>query len=172
MMSSRKWKVFLSVGLVCLAMVFILIGPWGMTGIVQAAQEMILGSFTDSSPVQYTDLNGNIIGEGMVVGKMRCVGDNCTQEIEFEPISPQPTTDNVKYEYKFKSRQAVDPGEQVVVVSGTGSIISDGPKIRFTFAGVLQNNLDGTTRITFEASTPEASFIFPEVPGILEFLIY
>lgn len=172
MMSSRKRSVFILVGLICFAMVLILSGPWGRISTVQAAQETILASFTDTSPIRYTDLSGNILGEGVLVGKMRCVGDNCSQEIEFEPISLEATTGNVKYEYKFKSRQAVNPEVEVVVVSGTGSIIDDGQRIRFSFTGILQNNFNGTTRITFNASTPDVSFIFPEVSGELEFLNY
>ena len=104
-------------------------------------------------------------GEGVHVGELRCVGDNCNQKIEFEPVTPQPTTDAVVYEYKFKSRQAFDLEEDTVVVSGAGTISSGGPKIRFSFTGVFQNNGDGTVEVVYTASTPDASFFFPAAPG-------
>lgn len=148
-----------------LAMVFILFGPLAMTATVQAAPDVILVTFTDTSPIQYTDPSGNVIGEGVHVGELRCVGDNCNQKIEFEPVTPQPTADAVVYEYKFKSRQAFDPVAERVVVSGTGTILSDGPKIRFSFTGVFQNNGDGTVEVVYTASTPDASFFFPAAPG-------
>lgn len=143
----------------------ILFGPFGMTSTVQAAPDIVLVTFKDTSPIEYMDLSGNVIGEGTHVGELRCVGDSCNQKIEFEPISPQETTESVVYVYKFKSREAFDPTAERVVVSGTGTVFNGGPKIRFSFTGVLQNNGDGTVQVTYIASTPDASFIFPAAPG-------
>ena len=162
--SRMKSVLFLAVS-IGFTVVVILIGPLGMTTTVQAAPIKILVTFTDISPIQYTDLNGNVIGEGVHVGKLRCVGDNCNQKIEFEPVSPEPTTETVVYEYKFKSREAFDPVARRVVVSGTGTILSGGLKIGFSFTGILQDNRDGTVQVTYVASTPDASFIIPSAPG-------
>ena len=165
MIRSQKKNVLLLAVSIGLAGVFILFGPLGMMATAQAAPDTLVVTFTDTSPIQYADLSGNVIGEGVHVGDLRCVGDNCNQKIEFEPVSPQATTDTVVYEYKFKSRQAFDPVAERVVVSGTGTIISGGPKIRFSFTGVFQNNRDGTVQVTYLASNPDASFLFPAAPG-------
>jgi hypothetical protein len=162
--SQKKSGLLLAVS-IGLAVVFILFGPLGLTGTAQAAPGMILVTFTDTAPIQYTDLSGNLIGEGVHVGELRCVGDNCNQKIEFEPVSPGSTTEPLVYEYKFKSRVAFNPAAETVVVEGTGTISGAGPKIRFSFTGVFQNNWDGTVQVRYDASTPEASFIFPAAPG-------
>ena len=169
-MHSQKKSVLLLAVSISLAVVVILFGSLGMTASAQAAPNTILVTFIDTSPIQYTDLSGNIIGEGVHVGELRCVGDICNQKIEFEPVSPQPTSETVVFEYKFKSRQAFDPVAERVVVSGTGTILSGGSKIRFLFTGVLQNNWDGTVQVTYIASRPDASFIFPTVPGTFSIL--
>ncbi|MGB7876037.1 MAG: hypothetical protein WBL25_16770 [Anaerolineales bacterium] len=164
-MRSQKKSVLLLVGSISLALVSILFGPLGLTGTAQAAPDMILVTFTDTALIQYKDLSGNLSGEGVHVGELRCVGDNCNQKIEFEPVFPGPTTEPLVYEYKFKSRVAFSPEAETVVVSGTGTISGAGPKIRFSFTGVFQNNGNGTVQVRYEASTPEASFIFPAAPG-------
>ena len=56
MMRSQKKSVLLLVGSISLALVSILFGPLGLTGTAQAAQGMILVTFTDTAPTQYTDL--------------------------------------------------------------------------------------------------------------------
>lgn len=163
MMRSRKKSVFVLAVSIGLVAIFFLFGPLGMTGTAQAAPGMIRVTFTDTT-TQYTDLSGNDLGAGVHVGELRCVGDVCNQKIEFVPLSGS-TTDLLVYEYKFKSRQAYDPTAELVVVSGTGTISSAGPKIRFAFTGTFQNNGDGTIYVRYDASTPEASFIFPAAPG-------
>jgi len=165
-MRSQKKSVLLLAGSISIAVVFILFGPLGLTGTAQAAPDMILVTFTDTTPIQYTDLSGAVIGEGVHVGELRCVGDNCNQKVEFEPSYSEPNTEPVVFEYKFKSRQAFNLESETVVVSGTGIISDGGSKIRFSFTSVFQNNGDGTIRVTYSASTPEASFIFPAAPGI------
>ena len=164
-MHLQKKSFLLLTGSISLAVVFILFGPLGMTGTAQAAPDMILFTFTDTALTQYTDLSGNLIGEGVHVGELRCVGDHCNQKIEFEPATPGPGTEPLVYEYKFKSKQAFDPVTETVVVSGTGTISSGSSKIRFAFTGTLQNNGDGTVYVRYDASTPVASFIFPAAPG-------
>ena len=51
MMSSQKRSVLLLVGSTGLALVLILFGPLGLTGTVQAAPDMILLTFTNTSPI-------------------------------------------------------------------------------------------------------------------------
>jgi hypothetical protein len=168
MMRTQMKRVLLLVSM-GLAMVFILFGPLGMTASVGAAPDIIHVTFTDTSPTPYTDL-GNVPGTGVHVGELLCLGDICNQKIEFEPVSLQTSTDTVVYEYKFKSRQAFDPEAERVVVAGTGTILNNGPKIRFSFTGVFQNNGDGTVQVTYIASAPEASFSFPAAPGTFSIL--
>ena len=150
--------------------VFTLFGLLGTTATAQAAPNIILVTFTDTSQIQYTDLSGNAIGEGAHVGELLCIGDTCNQKIEFEPVSLQPTTDTVVIEYKFKAKQVFDPIAKIVVVAGSGTVLSDGSKTRFSFTGTFQNNGDGTVRVTYIASTPDASFIFPAAPGTFRIL--
>jgi len=162
MLRSRKKSLFLmgvSIGLVAM---FFLIGPVGLTGRAQGAPIMILVTFTDPDPTHYTDLGGNNPGDGLHVGELRCVGEVCNQKIEFDP---QPDTESPVYEYKFKSRLGFDPDAERVVVSGTGIMSSSGQKTRFSFTGTFEKNVDDTIFVRYEASTPEASFIFPAAPG-------
>ena len=163
-MSLKKKSVLLLVGSVSLALVFILFGPLSLTRKAQAAPDMILVTFTDTA-TQYTDLSRNVIGEGLHVGELRWVGDNCNQKIEFEPHSTGSSTEPTMYEYKFKSRQAIDPTAERIAVSGTGTISNGNSKTKFLFTGVFQNNGDGTIEAIYTASTPEALFIFPAAPG-------
>ena len=164
MMRSQKKSVLLLSGSTILALVFLLFGPLGLTGTAQSAPFMILVTFTDTAPIEYRDLSGNS-GEGVHLGELRCVGDNCNQKIEFEPLSQESSRDNMVIEYKFKSRQAFDPEAERVVVLGTGTITDGGSKIKFSFSGVFENNRNGTVAVTYTASTPDASFIFPAAPG-------
>ena len=167
-MRSQKKSTLLLAGSIILALVFMLFVPLGVTATAQAAPEMILVTFSGISPVQYTDPGGSVLGEGVHAGELRCVGEVCNQKIEFEPIFPPGTTENVIYEYKFKSREAFDPLTETVVVSGTGAISNGENKTKFSFTGVLQNNGDGTVHVIYIASTPEASFSFPAAPDTFE----
>ena len=169
MMHTQIRRVFLLAVLIVFAVLFNLFGPLGMTAAAQEAPNILIINFTDTSPVQYTDQSGNVF-EGLHVGELRCIEDVCNQKIEFKLTSPQPTTDTIVYEYKFKSRLAFDPVAERVIVSGTGTILSGGPKERFSFTGVFQNNGDGTVQVTYTASTPDASFFFPAAPGTFSIL--
>lgn len=170
MMRSKKKSVFLLAGSIGFALMFFLFGPWGATGTAQAAPEMILILFTDTAPIQYTDLNEIPLGEGVHVGELHCVADQCNQKIAFEPVTPGPGPEPLVYEYKFKSRQSFDPAAERVIVSGTGTISGAGPKSRFSFSAVFENNGDGTVQVTYSASSPEASFIFPAAPATFHVL--
>ena len=99
------------------------------------------------------------------MGSKKSVGENCNQKIAFEPLSPGSGTVTLVYEYKFKSRQAFDPAAERVVVSGSGTISGAGPKIKVSFTAVFENNGDGTVQVTYIASTPEDSLMFPAAPG-------
>ncbi|MEZ4619837.1 MAG: hypothetical protein R2867_30640 [Caldilineaceae bacterium] len=69
------------------------------------------------------------------------------------------------FEYKFTTRQVVDPTAERVVIAGTGTIFTGGKREQFTFIATMQNNRDGTIFIKYEASRPDASFILPKAPG-------
>ena len=120
--------------------------------------------FTDPpAKVQITDLSGNVVGEGDHGGQVRCNGSNCSQktQLDFTVYFTEPWS----LEYKYTTRQALDPVAGRVVVAGTGTISSRGQKERFLFTATFQNNRDGTVTVRYEASRPDASFIIPAAPG-------
>jgi hypothetical protein len=119
--------------------------------------------FDDDLTVQITDLIGDVIGEGVHGGRVKCNGTSCSQQtyLRLDTASAETTT----YEYRFSSRQAIDPVARSVVVTGTGTISSQGQKERFSFTAVLQDNRDGTVSVTYVASRLDASFIVPRAPG-------
>jgi len=125
---------------------------------------IFIAYFTDDLSIDITDLSGNIIGEGEHGGAVRCNRNNCSQETQLQFTVPLTDPDLV-YEYKFTTRQALDPVEERAVVSGRGTISSLGQKERFLFTATFQNNRDGTLSVRYEASRPDASFIIPEQPG-------
>jgi hypothetical protein len=119
--------------------------------------------FTDELTIQITDLSGNVVGEGVHGGELRCNRDNCSQKtyLSFGVSLTEPTV----FEYKFTTGQVLDSVEERAVVGGTGTISSRGQKERFSFIATFQNNRDGTVSVRYEASRPDASFIIPEAPG-------
>ena len=119
--------------------------------------------FTEDLEIQITDLSGNVIGEGTHQGQVKCYRDNCNQTTQLT-LSP-PLREGIVYEYKFTSRQVLDPEAQRVVVAGTGTIANQGQKERFSFIATFQNNQDGTVGVKYEASRPDASFIIPRSAG-------
>ena len=115
--------------------------------------------FTDLLDIEITDLSGNVVGEGQHEGKVRCSGNsNCSQATQLQ-------LNGIEYEYKFKARQALDPDERRAVVEGTGTIVRDDKKERFLFTATFEDNRDGTVRVRYEASRPDASFRVPKSPG-------
>jgi hypothetical protein len=127
---------------------------------------IIIVVFTDPLSIPITDLSGNIIGEGVHSGKVRCISNTCNQKTEL--IFTIPLTDPwpyAEYEYKFKTRMAVDPEAARAVVAGIGTISGRGQRERFTFTATFQDNRDGTVSVTYVASRPDASFIIPRSPG-------
>jgi len=124
--------------------------------------------FTDPAKIEITDLTGNPAGEGTHVGEVRCNRNNCSQKTQLDLTLP--LTDPWSVEYKFTTRQALDPVEERAVVEGQGTISSRrGQKERFSFTATFQNNRDGTVWVRYEASRSDASFIIPRAPGRLEF---
>ncbi len=123
--------------------------------------------YTFSLNLEITDLSGNVVGEGMHGGKLRCIGDNCNQrtEVSFTSVFAPLYRTDVEYDYRFTSRQAHDLEAESVVVAGTGTLSSNGQKERFTFTATFQNNRDGTVSATYVASRPDASFRIPSAPG-------
>lgn len=119
--------------------------------------------FTDPFGVDIEDLSGNVVGEGVHSGKAKCHRDICSQKTELQLTIP--LTDPWSVEYKFASRQALDPVEERVVVAGTGTISSRAQKERFSFTATFQNNSDGTVSVTYVASRPDVSFFVPNTPG-------
>lgn len=113
------------------------------------------------SLVQIQDLSGNMKGEGLHFGRVKCKGDNCSQSTTL-------VLDGAEYDYKFSYRQAHDPEARRLVVQGTGYVTNDRQKERFLFTAVFEDNRNGTFRTTYEASRPDASFIVPSTPGNFE----
>jgi hypothetical protein len=119
----------------------------------------IIVVFTDPLNIEITDLAGNVLGEGQYEGQVRCNRNgNCSQATQLQ-------LDGIAYEYKFKTRQAVDPVAGRVIVEGTGTIVKDGQRERFLFTATFQDYRDGTVASRYEASMPDASFIVPESRG-------
>jgi hypothetical protein len=123
--------------------------------------------FTDPASTQITDLSGNPLGEGTHEGELRCNLINCSKKTHLSFTSL--TTGAAEYEYKFTTRQALDPEAGRVVVAGSGTISNGDRKERFQFTAIFQDNRDGTVLVRYEASRPDASFIVPESPGNLLF---
>jgi hypothetical protein len=123
--------------------------------------------FTDPAIIDVEDLSGEVIGEGVHLGEVRCNGDKCSQktQLQFTPFFADPA----EYEYKFSTRQALDPKKEKVVVAGTGTISSNGQKERFLFTATFRHNRDGTVWVKYEASRPDASFIIEKSPGTFSF---
>ena len=181
-MASIKMRSVLLAVIIGLGAVFVSIGVLGMspalaqdlqaTGSVSLAPPqqaepddgiVIIVVFTDPFNVQITDLSGNVVGEGEHGGQVRCNGNNCSQktQLDFTIYLTEPWS----LEYKFTTRQTLDPVEERVVVGGMGTISSRGQKERFLFTATFQNNRDGTVTVRYEASRPDASFIIPAAPG-------
>jgi hypothetical protein len=119
--------------------------------------------FTDPGfNIQITDLAGNPVGEGEHGGQVRCNRNNCSQATQLQ-------LNGITYEYKFKTRQDVDPIARRVIVSGKGTLFTNGRSERFEFVAIFQDNQDGTVTVRYEASRPDASFIIPRSPGRFEF---
>ena len=119
--------------------------------------------FTDPVTVPVLDISGQVVGEGVHLGQAKCRYTNCNQKIELELTSP-PTT-ALSIEYQFTTRQAFDPTERSVVISGKGTRTSDSQKEKFTFVATFRDNRDGTISVMYQASRPDASFLIPRSPG-------
>lgn len=113
------------------------------------------------------DLSGNPIGSGRHSGDLRCILGTCNQSTSLSISSPQ--TDTAEVEYRFMSLQADDPIARLLVVAGSGTILTGQQKEKFQFTATIQDNLDGTLAFRYEASRPDASFLIPGTPGRLEF---
>lgn len=122
--------------------------------------------FTDPTPIDIMDLSGEIVGKGVHEGSVQCKGNSCSKEIQLTytiPLTePWPM---FSIEYKFTTRQAIDPTAERVVVAGVGTISGHGQKERFSFTATMQNNRDGTIWVRYDASRPDASFVVPSSPG-------
>jgi hypothetical protein len=119
--------------------------------------------FTHPLTVPIMDPDGNIVGEGVHMGAVNCLGDRCHQQtyLGFDISSEEPTV----YEYRFATRLAINPEEEVVVVEGRGAISGRGQKERFSFTATFRNNVDGTVFVAYVASRPDASFTISSAPG-------
>lgn len=190
-MASIKMRPLLLAVIIGLGAVFVSIGVLGMSPALAGELE-VTGSaslaprqqaqpyeffafgvvFTDPAIVQITDLSGNVVGEGVHVGSVKCNRDNCskTTQLDFTIWFADPRPNESEYEYKFKTLQALDPEEERVVVAGTGTISSRDQQERFRFTATFQNNRDGTVSVTYVASRPDASFVIPKTLGT--FTIY
>lgn len=119
--------------------------------------------FTHPLAVPILDLGGNVVGEGVHVGAVKCTGDRCRHQtyLGFDIDSEEPTV----YEYKFGARLALNAEEQVVVVEGRGALSGGGQKEKFSFTATFSDNGDGTVFVAYAASRPDASFIIAAAPG-------
>ena len=115
----------------------------------------------DYIALEILDLSGNILGEGLHFGRVKCNGDNCSQQTTI-------VLDGVEYTYKFSSREAHNPDERRLVVAGRGTLTNGRQKERFSFTATFEDNRDGTVKTTYFASRPDASFVVPETPGRFE----
>ena len=121
----------------------------------------VIVDFSDSAIVDVLDQSGNGIGQGEHTGTVRCYDGNCGQKTELQMSSDPDTT----YTYKFKDLLALDPTAERAVVGGTGVISNASGKEKFAFSAVFENNGDGSLRVTYFASRPDASFVIPNAPG-------
>lgn len=127
---------------------------------------VFIAFFTDDVSIDIMDLSGNPIGEGEHGGMARCNRNNCSQKTHLSLDAPLMVSP--EYEYRFTSRQVIDPEEKIVIVAGTGTKSSRSQKERFSFVATFEDNEDDTVKVTYEASIPDASFIVPEAPGTFE----
>lgn len=120
--------------------------------------------YTDPVGVSITDLVGNVLGEGVHEGGIRCYqNSNCNGQTEL--YFTNPSTNN-SYEYKAATLLTIDPEEQRAIVTGTGILYKDGRKEgRFSYSATIEDNRDGTIKVTYISSNPGASFIIPNSPG-------
>jgi hypothetical protein len=118
--------------------------------------------FTDPASIEIKDLSGSVIGEGEHVGEVRCNFSNCNQKTQLS-LTSQLTS--AEYEYRFTTRQALDPEARILVVAGSGKISNGNQKQKFQFTATFHDNGDGTVSARYEASRPEASFIIPNSRG-------
>ena len=118
--------------------------------------------FTDPASIEIKDLSGSVIGEGEHVGEVRCNFSNCNQKTQLS-LTSQLTS--AEYEYRFTTRQALDPEARILVVAGSGKISNGNQKERFQFTATFHDNGDGTVSARYEASRPDASFIIPSSRG-------
>lgn len=124
--------------------------------------------FTDPAAHVVEDLAGNAIGQGVHIGESRCRGDNCNKKTKLDLLIG---SDRVEFQYQFKTLQAIDPEARRLVVSGRGTISSDPRKETFLFTATIQDNMDGTMKVTYVSSRPDASFLIPKSPGTFDIFI-
>ena len=120
----------------------------------------------ETTTVEVFDLSGNPISGGLHSGEEWCKNDNCLKKTQLD--LNQPLTGPVTIEYRFETRQALDPEELLVVVAGTGTLFNGNQKEKFQFSASIQDNEDGTLSVTYLASRPDASFMIPSAPGTFE----
>jgi hypothetical protein len=118
---------------------------------------------TDPALHVVQDLGGIAIGEGQHTGEVWCRENNCNKKTRLDLLVGP---DRVGYEYQFKSLQALDPEARRSVVAGTGTAYMGRERVSFLFTATFEDNRDGTIKVTYVASRPEASFIIPRSPGI------
>ena len=124
--------------------------------------------FTDPAALEITDLSGNVVGRATHEGAVRCRGTNCNQKTEVQFAVPLTGPYRESAEYRFSTRQALDPGSETAVVAGSGVLNSRFLRERFLFTATFANNGDGTINVIYAASRPDASFRIPAAPGTFE----
>lgn len=145
-----------------------LTGPLSLETRMQPLPQIFHGVvFTDPSLHSVLDLNGNILGEGVHIGEVRCRGDNCNHKTQLDLIVG---SKRIGYEYQFKTLNLLDPDGKRSVVAGVGTIYSGSQKERFSFTATFEDNRDGTVSVIYNASRPDASFLIPSSPGTFEII--
>jgi len=149
MQGLRIWRIFLvvvgGVALVAMSLVVLTVSPALAQGSEPAVKVPLaqppppddddlqfIAFFTDELSIPITDQSGNVIGEGKHLGQVRCNRNNCSHKTNLELL-------NTEYEYKFSTRQALDPEAERAVVAGTGTISGRGQKARFSFTATFED---------------------------------
>lgn len=73
---------------------------------------------------------------------IKCFFDNCSHKTQLYFTLPLIST--AEYEYKFKTRQVLDPEAGRAVVEGSGTFSDLDKKVRFLFIATFRDNRDGT----------------------------
>jgi len=134
---------------------------------VHSASAQALARFSLTLPgatVNITDLSGAEIGEGIHEGEINCnPSENCNKKTHLSFL-----INTAEYEYRFSEIQAIDIEARRAIVAGVGTVIINGQRNRFLFTATFEDIGFGNISTTYVASRPDASFLIPSTPGVME----